>query len=76
MSIINYCVFCKIKFVTNYKKIKTCPICKKHMKIYKNNRRKKIIYEEGEGRKFGTGGDACNYCPHCHGNRDWCPIMD
>lgn len=77
MSVINYCVFCRINFVTNSKKLKICPICKNPMKIYKNNHRKKIIYEEeGIGRKYGAGGDACNYCPHCHGTEDWCPYID
>lgn len=33
-------------------------------------------YSEGEGRAYGTGGEACYYCPDCVGSRDWCPYMD
>lgn len=31
---------------------------------------------EGEGRRYGAGGEACDYCPHCDGSKDWCPWMD
>ncbi len=32
--------------------------------------------KEGSGRSYGAGGEACDYCPHCYGNKDWCPYMD
>lgn len=37
---------------------------------------KRIEQFEGERRKHFAGGLACNYCPHCFGNKDWCPFMD
>ena len=31
---------------------------------------------EGSGRAHHAGGLACDYCPHCYGNANWCPLLD
>ncbi|MBR1728873.1 MAG: hypothetical protein IJ728_14865 [Selenomonadaceae bacterium] len=77
MAIRNRCIFCNVVFVTNNKKIKKCPICHKPMKISRNGyKQSNYVLQEGEGRQYRTGGAACDFCPHCHGNRNWCPYMD
>lgn len=48
---------------------------------YEINRVGKIVDKkteqlEGEGRKYGAGGDACNICPHCNGSKNYCPVLD
>ena len=49
-------------------------------KSFQQKQKKEISWDyangEGIGRKYGTGGDACNYCGVCHGTADWCPLMD
>ncbi len=54
------------------KSLRYCPVCK----IEVPDEKPDTIQREGEGRKYRAGGDACNYCPHCDGSRDWCPLMD
>lgn len=58
---------CHVAFDDSLEK---CPICKRS--IQKNSEKE----EEGLGRKYGAGGEACDYCPHCYGRQDWCPFMD
>jgi len=38
--------------------------------------KKDVVLSEGQGRKAGAGGAACDFCPHCYGNANWCPLMD
>jgi len=63
------CNNCHIAFDS---RLRECPEC--HQIIDENKQFASI--QEGTGRKAGAGGEACNYCPHCYGNSDWCPIMD
>lgn len=64
---------CKICHIAFDKKLDVCPSCGKAIieegKLINSN-------AEGNGRKYRSGGDACNYCSHCYGNKDWCPFMD
>lgn len=70
MSKYKVCKYCNIAF---NKDLDKCPKCKRpvadpDMPIYED--------KEGEGRAHHAGGEACDYCPHCYGSADWCPIMD
>ena len=72
----NVCPKCKRAYV---KWIDVCPKCKTPIgnnDIFGNSRNYYFEQKEGEGRKYGAGGAACNYCPYCNGTKDWCPIMD
>lgn len=63
------CNSCHIAFDRNLDK---CPSCGRAIV---NEEERINSHKEGNGRKYGTGGDACAYCPHCYGNADWCPVM-
>ncbi|MCH5257003.1 MAG: hypothetical protein J1D87_06895 [Lachnospiraceae bacterium] len=64
------CQCCHIAFD---KRLNECPSCGRTV-VDENE--KSYLNKEGNGRKYGAGGDACDYCPHCYGNANWCPIMD
>lgn len=64
----NTCSFCHISFDRS---IVYCPQCNREVKIRTND-----IIREGTGRKYGAGGDACNYCSFCYGSSNWCPYLD
>ena len=77
---LGYCETCKKEFLGSVGK---CPICGKSMKskiLYTNDEKSKNNFQSrsfnGEGRRYGTGGAACDICPHCNGDRNWCPYMD
>ena len=87
-SILSYCKFCKKEFPAT---ASVCPVCGRPMKekIFRTYEEKKSARprvrnlrdkhdgtKEGEGRRYRTGGIACDMCPFCHGTRDWCPIVD
>lgn len=63
------CNSCHIAFD---KKNKICPSCGKKIEDEKTL---SPLEKEGDGRKHHAGGEACDYCPHCYGNADWCPVM-
>lgn len=67
----NVCENCHIAF---YKELDgdCCPKCGRIV----NDESWHEINTEGDGRQHHAGGDACNYCPHCVGNANWCPYMD
>ena len=65
------CNYCHVAFD---EKLEKCPICKRS--VQENSDINKKEYREGLGRKYGVGGEACDYCPHCYGNENWCPYMD
>ena len=62
------CDLCHIAFDN---KLKKCPSCGRVIE-----EKETPVYSEGEGRAHGAGGGACDYCPHCYGTADWCPMMD
>lgn len=66
----NVCNFCHIAFD---KELTECPICGREVV---DESKKQYLTQEGVGRKYGAGGAACNYCAHCYGNANWCPLMD
>ena len=63
------CPDCHMAFDKN---LDHCPSCKKKIGDMDAPRPE---YTEGSGRRFRAGGAACDYCPHCCGSSDWCPIM-
>ena len=66
----NVCNYCHIAFD---KQLTKCPSCGREVV---DENRKSYLNQEGEGRKHGAGGEACDYCSHCYGSADWCPLMD
>ena len=62
------CNICHIAFDNSLDK---CPKCKREIRYYD-----KVATSEGKGRLYGAGGAACDYCPECYGNENWCPFMD
>lgn len=70
MSKYKVCNLCHIAFDS---RLNNCPSCGN--RIYEE-KEKRPTNTEGAGRALGVGGEACDYCPHCYGTADWCPIMD
>lgn len=64
----NVCQYCHIAFD---KQVKVCPSCGREIKS-----EQPLMDKEGEGRKHRAGGEACDYCAHCYGSADWCPLLD
>ncbi len=54
-------------------KLEKCPICGRKIETEKGRISSR---KEGDGRIHHAGGAACEYCPHCEGNANWCPFMD
>jgi len=59
-----------------------CPACQNFLQMLSDTLRPKekfvdkFGFEEGAGRLYHAGGEACEYCPHCQGTADWCPFLD
>lgn len=66
----NVCKICHIAFD---KRLTKCPSCGREVG---DENKKPYINQEGFGRKYRAGGEACDYCAHCYGSADWCPLMD
>ena len=75
--VLSYCKYCDGTF---HETTEVCPFCNKPIT-------EKIVMDDGfedpyddikecEGRRYRTGGIACDMCPFCHGTRDWCPVVD
>ena len=64
------CSYCHVAFDS---KLEKCPECHR---IISSKESVSYADKEGNGRKYHVGGEACDYCPHCYGSADWCPIMD
>jgi|GEM_PF-2970189 len=67
----NVCYYCHIAFD---KSTENCPICNRKVKHDTTIPHHEV--HEGEGRMREVGGEACDYCPFCYGNADWCPLLD
>ena len=63
---------CEICHIAFDKELDSCPKCGRIV----NDRLLHEKTDEGNGRQHHAGGEACNYCPHCVGNANWCPYMD
>lgn len=63
------CNDCHLAFDNKREK---CPSCGR---IIKDNNYEQNLKKEGSGREYRTGGEACDYCLHCYGDENYCPIV-